>query len=115
MSLSQSSTLETHWQDLILPAWPPSEHPSTFQRHAHPLAQLLMIRQALTVEPKGVPEPMTIYDISGIGGAYGLFLTEQEEHLTPLARAIAVHYTVLAGKFAGPEMVTGCLIKLGVN
>ena len=37
------------------------------------------------------------------------------ENLTPLAREIAVNYTVLEGKFAGPEMLTGCLIKLGVN
>ena len=78
-------------------------------------AQLLMIRQALTVEPKGVPAPITIYDVSGIGGAYDLCLPEQEENLTPLAREIAVHYTVLEGKFAGPERLTGCLIKLGVN
>jgi class 3 adenylate cyclase/CHASE3 domain sensor protein len=78
-------------------------------------AQLLMIRQALTVEPQGVPEPMTIYDVSGIGGAYDLLLTEQEENLTPLVREIAVHYTVLEGKFAAPEMVTGCLLKLGVH
>ena len=74
-----------------------------------------MIRQELTVEPKGVPEPITIYDVCGIGGAYDLFLTEQEEELTPLAYEIAVSYTVLEGKFAGQEMLTGCLIKLGVN
>ena len=78
-------------------------------------AQLLMIRQELTVEPKGVAEPITIYDVGGIGGAYDLFLTEQEENLTPLAREITVSYSVLEGKFAGGEMLTGCLIKLGMN
>jgi class 3 adenylate cyclase/HAMP domain-containing protein len=78
-------------------------------------AEILTVRQALTVEPKGVSEPITIYDVGGIGGAYDLVLTEQEENLTPLVREIAVYYTVLEGKFAGPEMVTGCLIKLGVN
>jgi adenylate cyclase len=57
----------------------------------------------------------TIYDVRGIGGAYDLLLTEQEENLTPLVREIAVHDTVLEGKFAGPEMVTGCLLKLGVH
>jgi class 3 adenylate cyclase/CHASE3 domain sensor protein len=78
-------------------------------------AQLLMIRQELTVEPKGVAEPITLYDVGGIGGAYDLFLTEQEENLTPLAREITVSYSVLEGKFAGGEMLTGCLIKLGMN
>jgi adenylate cyclase len=78
-------------------------------------AQLLMIWQELTVEPKGVPEPITIYDVGGIGGTYDLFLPEQKEDLSPLAYEIAVSYTVLEGKFAGQEMLTGCLIKLGVN
>jgi class 3 adenylate cyclase/CHASE3 domain sensor protein len=78
-------------------------------------AQLLMIRQELTVEPIGVSEPITIYDVGGIGGVYNLVLTEQEENLTPLAREIAVSYTVLEGKFAGQKMSTGHLIKLGMN
>jgi adenylate cyclase len=85
--------------------------PSTYAE----TSAILTIRQKLTVEPKGVPEPITIYDVGGIGGAYDLVLTEQEENLTPLAREIAVSYTVLEGKFAGQEMLTGCLIKLGTN
>ena len=78
-------------------------------------AAILTIRQRLTVEPKGVPEPITIYDVVGIGGAHDLVLAEQEENLTPLAREIAVRYTVLEGKFVGQEMSRGCLIKLGTN
>ena len=78
-------------------------------------AEMLSIRQELTVEPKGVSEPITIYDVGGIGGVYNLVLTEQEENLTPLAREIAVSYTVLEGQFAGQKMSTGCLIKLGMN
>src|SRR5215831_6763421 len=34
-SISQSSVLETRFQDLILPAWPASEHTSTVQHHDH--------------------------------------------------------------------------------
>lgn len=78
-------------------------------------AELLTIRQELTVEPKGMPEPITIYDIGGIGGTYDLFLPEQEEELTPLAQEIAVSYTVLEGKFAGQGVLTGHLVKLGVK
>ncbi len=78
-------------------------------------AQLLMTRQELTVEPKGVPEPMTIYDVGGIGGTYDLFLPEQKEDLTSLSHEIAVSYTVLEGKFAGQGVLTGRLVKLGVK
>ena len=78
-------------------------------------AQLLMIRQELIVDPKGVPEPMTIYDVGGIGGTYDLFLPEQKEDLTSLSHEIAVSYTVLEGKFAGQGVLTGRLVKLGVK
>jgi len=85
--------------------------PSTYAATAQPL----MIRQELTVEPKGVPEPMTIYDVGGIGGTYDLFLPEPKEDLAPLAHEIAVSYTVLEGKFAGQGVLRGRLVKLGVK
>ena len=47
-------------------------------------AALLTITQALTVAPKGVPAPITLYDVGGIGGAYHLFLPEHHEELVPL-------------------------------
>ena len=78
-------------------------------------AQLLTIRQEWTVEPKGVPEPITIYDVGGISGTYDLFLPEQNEDLTPLAHEIAVRYYVLEGKFAGQGGLTGRLVKLSVK
>jgi adenylate cyclase len=78
-------------------------------------AELLTIRQALTVEPKGIPEPMTIYDVIGIGGAYQLFLPESQDDLAPLAHEIPVSYRVLEGKFAGPDVLTGRLVQLGVK
>ncbi len=78
-------------------------------------ADSLTILQEFTVEPKGVPEPMTIYDVGGIGGAHQLFLPEQHEGLSPLAHEIAVIYTVLEGKFARQEVYTGWFTKLGAK
>ena len=75
----------------------------------------LTIRQELTVEPKGVPAPITIYDVGGIGGAHQLFLPEQHDHLDPLLQAIPVTYIVLEGKFAGQDVGTGHLVKLGAK
>src|SRR4029450_8221635 len=47
-------------------------------------APVLTIPQLLTVAPKGVPAPITLYDVGGIGGAYHLFLPTHHEELVPL-------------------------------
>ncbi|MCZ6876289.1 MAG: adenylate/guanylate cyclase domain-containing protein [bacterium] len=65
------------------------------------MASFVTSRQQLTVEPKGVPAPITIYEVSGIAGVHQLFLPDHTEVLTPLDEAIPVRYTVLEGKFAG--------------
>jgi adenylate cyclase len=78
-------------------------------------AALLLIIQALTVAPKGVPGPITLYDVGGIGGAYHLFLPGHHEELVPLAAEVPVRYTVLEGKFAGPTVWTGRLVKLAAK
>jgi adenylate cyclase len=78
-------------------------------------ANRLTIRQALTVEPKGLPEPITIYDVSGIGGEHQLYLPAEPYSLATLVPEITVSYTVLEGKFARPDVLTGRLLKLGVR
>ena len=85
--------------------------PTTYTKTAN----VLTILQELTVEPKGVPGPMTIYDVGGIGGAHQLFLPEHHEDLSPLVHEIAVSYTVLEGKFAGQEVYAGRFTKLGAK
>src|SRR4029434_10692809 len=40
------------------------------------IANMLTIRQTFAVEPKGLPEPITIYDVGGIGGEHQLFLPD---------------------------------------
>jgi adenylate cyclase len=78
-------------------------------------AAVLTITQALTVAPKGVPAPITLYDVGGIGGAHQLFLPEHHEDLRPVLQAVPVRYTVLEGKFAGPTVLTGRLVKLAAK
>ena len=78
-------------------------------------AAVLTITQALTVTPKGVPGPITIYEVGGIGGAYHLFLPEHHEALLPLLEEMPVRYTVLEGKFAGQTVWTGRLVKLAAK
>jgi adenylate cyclase len=69
------------------------------------------------VKPKGVKEPITIYEIGGIDGKYNLFLPEEEEIFLPLPEEICLqfHYALLDGKHIDNSLFTGCLIKLSAN
>ncbi len=78
-------------------------------------ASLVTSRQQLTVEPKGMSAPITIYEVSGIGGTHQLFLPDNTEVLTPLDEAIPVRYIVLEGKFVGDIVSTGRLVKLSTR
>ncbi len=66
----------------------------------------------LDVEPKGIREPITLYEVTGIGGKYNLFLPQTTATLTRLDPAIALEYTVLEGKHAIGNLFLGQLIQL---
>jgi adenylate cyclase len=78
-------------------------------------APILSITQQMRAEPKGVAEPITIYEVGGIGGEHHLFLPELSEELVPLNEAIPISYTVLEEKFAGRTVFAGRLMKLAVK
>jgi class 3 adenylate cyclase len=78
-------------------------------------ADLLKITQTMTVEPKGVSEPITIYEVEGIGGDYNLDLPRHREALAPLKKKIPVRYTVLEKKFVTRTTYQGCFISLSTK
>ena len=75
-------------------------------------AALLTVSDQLSVVPKGVAVPITLYAVSGIGGAHALCLPTATETLHPLPQALDLRYTILEGKFAGSAMSRGRLVKL---
>ena len=81
-------------------------------KETHSLAK---VTGQIPVEPKGVKEPITIYQIGGIGGKYNLFLPEQQEELLPLEMDIPIRYTVLEEKFANRTFFEGHLVKLSAK
>ena len=76
---------------------------------------IIEIRDRIQVEPKGVKEPITIYEVGGIGGGYDLFLPDPQETLTLLRAAIPIRYIVLEEKFAGRTVFGGHIQKLSVK
>lgn len=73
----------------------------------------LKITGQLQIEPKGIKEAITIYDIGGIGGEYNLHLPEDNDVMVSLPSPIPVEFTVLQGKQATGRLFLGELVSLG--
>jgi adenylate cyclase len=69
----------------------------------------------LQFETKGVEQPITLYDVQGIGGAYKLFLPAREDTLVLLQEEIPLRYTVLDGKRLSGMVCTGNIVKLSMK
>lgn len=67
------------------------------------------------VKPKGVKNPIQIYQIGGIGGKYDLFLPKEEEVFLPLPEPLSIQYAILEGKHIGDTSFNGEIVKLSAN
>ena len=68
------------------------------------------IAQSLKVEAKGIKEPVTIHEITGIGAPYNLMLEDEVHEVQPLQRNIPLTFRRLSGKAIAEESVTGVLV-----
>jgi adenylate cyclase len=76
---------------------------------------ILRIDSVKHVQPKGVQEPITIYEVGGIGGEYNLFLTKEEQVFYFLPDPIPIQYMILDGKHISDTLFKGSLIKLSAK
>jgi adenylate cyclase len=67
------------------------------------------------VSPKGVKEPITIYDIGGIAGKYNIYLKKEEQVFLPLYKEIYIKFATLEGKDIGQDLIVGKLVKLSAK
>lgn len=73
----------------------------------------LEIQSEMEVEPKGVSEPLTLFEVRGIGPPFDLvFEGEPMDELVALAEPIPVVFGVLEGKHATSHRVEGTLVRL---
>ncbi|MEO5345189.1 MAG: response regulator [Magnetococcus sp. YQC-9] len=64
--------------------------------------EILTIDQSWEVMPKGAGRPLTIHQVSGIGGSFALHLPKElPVQLEPLAEPLAIRIRVMEGKHAG--------------
>lgn len=67
---------------------------------------------SMQVEPKGVSQPISIYDICGIGGLYNLELPSINESLKVLPTPIPITFQILEEKHLGTEILEGEIRRL---
>lgn len=67
------------------------------------------------VQPKGLKQPITIYEVYGVGGYYNLYLPKEEEVFFLLPEPIPLQYTILAGKQINNNIFQGSLVKLSAK
>ncbi|GAB4228024.1 MAG: hypothetical protein Kow00121_56830 [Elainellaceae cyanobacterium] len=65
------------------------------------------------VQPKGSKEPITIYEVYGVGGRYNVYLPKDDEEVfLSLPNAIPIQYAVVDDKHVQNKMFRGNLVKL---
>ncbi len=71
---------------------------------------ILRVDDQLEVMPKGVKEPIVIYEIGGVGGKFNIQLPKKKAlELLDLAEPLNIQFTVLAGKHAGSDLHSGSI------
>jgi adenylate cyclase len=81
-------------------------------KQAKPIVKIIGERQ---VKPKGVQQPITIYEVGGIAGDYNLYLKKEEEIFFPLLPPIILKYAVLDGKDISDCLQKAKLVELSEN
>jgi len=74
--------------------------------------EIVKTNGSMQVEPKGVSQPIFIYDICGIEGTYNLELPSVSDSLRVLSMPIPITYRILEEKHLGAEIFEGELRRL---
>ncbi|MBD2345279.1 adenylate/guanylate cyclase domain-containing protein [Anabaena subtropica] len=64
------------------------------------------------IQPKGFKQPITVYEVYGVGGFYNIYLPKQEESFFMVPEEIPLYYTILQEKHITNTLFRGALIKL---
>jgi class 3 adenylate cyclase/CheY-like chemotaxis protein len=76
---------------------------------------IVHVNAPMQVEAKGIEQPLTLYEVRGIAGAYNLMLPERVDAFVALQQEIPLRYTVVEGKHLEGTMFTGSFVKLSGN
>ncbi|MBM4287692.1 MAG: response regulator [Deltaproteobacteria bacterium] len=76
-------------------------------------SDIVRLDNVVQVSPKGVKEPLTIYEVGGIAGDYQLFLPPKPDvEWIEITHQLPVQFTVLEGKHVGELRYNAAITKL---
>ncbi len=75
----------------------------------------LELGSAIELGAKGFKEPVTVYELRGIGGNYDLHLPEPNEDLRHLLREIPIGLQIIEGKHVADERSEGKILSLSMR
>lgn len=81
----------------------------------HTLGPLVKVTEQIEIEAKGIEQPITVYNVQGMGGAYNLFLPVRDITLVTLPEPLPLRYTLVEGKLLGETGGSGRLLKLSAR
>lgn len=76
------------------------------------IAQPIRLERELEVEPKGAARRLRLYQVSGIGEPFNLFLPARTVTMTPLKPPWPIRFTMLEEKFVGRTVHEGVLVAI---
>ncbi len=76
---------------------------------------MIIIESEKQVTPKGVKEPISIYEVGGIKGDYNLFVEKKEESFLKIPQPLLLEYRILDGKNIAETKYYGQLVELSEN
>ena len=83
--------------------------PSTYEK----VRSLVQVHGTMEVQFKGIDQPVTLYDVSGMGGEYKLaLLTKTTESFTSLKSPLPITCFLLEGKMVSKTGIPGYIMRL---
>jgi PAS domain S-box-containing protein len=79
------------------------------------VSNIVKISSEKQVTPKGIKQPINIYEVEGMGGKYNLYFHHEEEVLWPLLEEIPLLYTLVEEKDVNNHQFRGKLSKLSAK
>lgn len=80
------------------------------------VSSLVKIHETLELQFKGIDRPLTLYDVSGIGGKYQVFLPGKDKGpLTTLEPPLPCECFTFDGKTASESSIQSCITRLSMS
>jgi class 3 adenylate cyclase/CheY-like chemotaxis protein/ribonuclease BN (tRNA processing enzyme) len=78
----------------------------------HEVGGIAQVGDRIHVKAKGSAEPITVFDLIGIGGDYDVFLQRRDDALRLIPREVPIRFWILEGKRVGDDAFDGALVRL---